>query len=310
MISNFADNSVLDRVLKFNYISEAGLDNLGVSRDAYQSFWDTFLEFSAKGENERVPLLRPDYDDRVWHSIGRILLKGYLDLGYWPLSLSRVYVTAMTLGESHVQPQQLIDGLFDFLSDHYKQICECILTNETLDKDSLLEFLEMSNCKGEFAKGRQLLLQISHNVLIQESHYALERMSSIFAQKEPIFQNAADITNMYALKAPTIPKVIKLLQFVEPISIAERTTQQYLRDYVRSLNPQTLKAFLKFCTGSSVICVDGIKVMYFKEYGFKQHVMARTCTCLLQVPSTYMSYPMFRAEFNKILNASEGFDFA
>ena len=36
---------------------------------------------------------------------------------------------------------------------------------------------------------------------------------------------------------------------------------------------------------------------------FERRPVGRTCTCMLQLPSTYDNYPDFRADFNLILSS-------
>ncbi|KAI0220948.1 hypothetical protein LSAT2_027601 [Lamellibrachia satsuma] len=85
MIVMFTDPSILDAPIKVRFKDEAGADADGLSLDAYSAFWKEFFLTSACGEDERVPPIFPDYGRDEWEDVGRILLKGYLDTGGYPL---------------------------------------------------------------------------------------------------------------------------------------------------------------------------------------------------------------------------------
>ncbi|KAL3043329.1 hypothetical protein OYC64_003239 [Pagothenia borchgrevinki] len=70
------------------------------------------------------------------------------------------------------------------------------------------------------------------------------------------------------------------------------------------LTKPKLKKILRFCTGSSVICVDRIGVCFNAETGLSRRPVAHTCGAILEVPCTYSSFPEFRMEFDNILSSN------
>ena len=57
----------------------------GVSPDVYTSFLEEAANSLPIGETERVPCVRLDLFNYEWETIGKILLKGYIDSGYLPV---------------------------------------------------------------------------------------------------------------------------------------------------------------------------------------------------------------------------------
>lgn len=82
----------------------------------------------------------------------------------------------------------------------------------------------------------------------------------------------------------------------------EQGALNHLLRYVRSADQRKLEAFLRFCTGSTVVCKDKIEVMFNGLCGLGRRPVAHTCGAVLELPYTYISYPEFRAEFDNILS--------
>ena len=68
-----------------------------------------------------------------------------------------------------------------------------------------------------------------------------------------------------------------------------------LKRFVKDLDSSKLKSFLRFITGSDVICVESITVLLTFLDGLKRRPVARTCGSVLELPSTYSSFPELRA---------------
>ena len=70
-----------------------------VSRDVYTSFWKEAANSLLIGKTERVPYGRHDLFKYGCEAIGKILLKGYIDAGYFPVVLSKAFVLYTLFGE-------------------------------------------------------------------------------------------------------------------------------------------------------------------------------------------------------------------
>ena len=63
-----------------------------VSRDVYSLFWVEVSDSYVIGTDQWVPFVRHDLYIPEWEAIGRILIKGYLDSGHFPIVLSYCFV--------------------------------------------------------------------------------------------------------------------------------------------------------------------------------------------------------------------------
>ncbi|XP_057315314.1 uncharacterized protein LOC130656470 isoform X2 [Hydractinia symbiolongicarpus] len=114
----------------------------GVSRDIYSSFWNEVYNAYLYGEQERVPQVRHDLYKQEWRAIGMIILKGYVDTGYFPISLSRAFLCFCLFGE--VPEELLISSFLKYLSsDESQLVTKAIGKNEELKKKP--EFPSMKN---------------------------------------------------------------------------------------------------------------------------------------------------------------------
>ena len=86
---------------------EAGVGS-GVSRDVYSLFWSEVCDSYMIGADERDPFVRHDLYTSEWEAVGMILMKGYLDFGYFPIFISYCFKHYCLYGE--VEENELIDG--------------------------------------------------------------------------------------------------------------------------------------------------------------------------------------------------------
>ncbi|XP_076830249.1 uncharacterized protein LOC143476133 [Brachyhypopomus gauderio] len=100
----------------------------------------------------------------------------------------------------------------------------------------------------------------------------------------------------------------KVAQILKPskefLNQHEQVVLNHLMRYVRSVDQRRLESFLRFCTGSNVMCKDKIEVTFNNLAGLSRRPVAHTCGAVLEVPCTYNSYPEFRMEFDNILSAN------
>ena len=58
-----------------------------------------------------------------------------------------------------------------------------------------------------------------------------------------------------------------------------------------------LKSFLRYVTGAGVLCVACISVQFSTLDGLARWLIAHTCGSVLELPSTYNTFPELREEF-------------
>ena len=107
-----------DSNIRFLIIDPQGNEEMGVGnevlRDVYTSFWKEAANSLLVREIERVPYVQHDLFKYEWEATGKILLKGYIDTGYFPVILSKAFVLYTLFGEDDVY--NLLSSLFLYLS--------------------------------------------------------------------------------------------------------------------------------------------------------------------------------------------------
>ncbi|KAK7904900.1 hypothetical protein WMY93_017507 [Mugilogobius chulae] len=307
MINQFKDPQILEYPLKFTYINEQGSDAAGISRDVYATFWTELLDHAAEGEELRVPLLTPKWQEEEWKSIARILVKGFKDHSYFPCRLAPVFAVTVIFGENEVSDDMLLKNLLLYISQSERDLINTALKEDLddEDKDELLETLDHLGVKTKPTKEnlQDILLKAAHKQLIQKPRYSAEKMAYIAS---PFFRNAfqcsQDMIQMYDDKIPTTRKFIKLLD-ASPTTQAESQSLRFLQQYIRGLDNSRLRKMLRFVTGSDVICVEKIEILFYSSrWAIGRRPVAHTCGPTLELPWTYTSYPELRVEMDGILS--------
>ncbi|XP_076866803.1 uncharacterized protein LOC143518217 [Brachyhypopomus gauderio] len=308
MLDIFMDPKVLDVTLRFEFVSEKAFDDDGVSREAYTAFWEEFLE-QCEGEEERVPRLRPDYSEKEWQAVGRLWAKGHVDHGIIPVRLSPVFVLACTQGIDSVDESLLMSSFVNYLSSAERACVEKALQGnmDEIDKEDLLDlFTRMgSHILPPEDNMQTAILTMAHKVLLQEPKFVIDCFSYIMTTLHCNLLTKESVLKLYESKQATNRKVAQILKpSKEFLNQHEQVVLNHLMRYVRSVDQRRLESFLRFCTGSNVMCKDKIEVTFNNLAGLSRRPVAHTCGAVLDVPCTYNSYPEFRMEFDNILSAN------
>ncbi len=111
----------------------------GIYHDAISCFWQEFYNTRTIGERERVPALRHDFQQNEWTPVARILVKGFLDLGYFPVMLSETFFAGVVFGESQIAQEVLLQSFKRYLAkDEEAVICQALGENDISE-----EFVEL-----------------------------------------------------------------------------------------------------------------------------------------------------------------------
>ena len=118
MVKEFKDPKIVNVTQKIILVNSRGEEEEGddfgrVFRDALSSFWAEFLKGHAVGESEIA--IRHNFSLQDWQSVGCILVKGYKDLNYFPLSLSKSFVIVAFFGEHVLPSEELMEGFFRYI---------------------------------------------------------------------------------------------------------------------------------------------------------------------------------------------------
>lgn len=288
---------------------EMGEDVKGIYRDVLACFWQEFYISCTLGERERVPAsLRHDFQCNEWTAVGRIIAKGYADLGYLPTMLSPAFITSVLFGEKEVCEETLLDSFYRYLAqDDEDVVREALKGREgegSTEYEELLDLLDRYGCRKlpTPQNVKELILELAHKELIQRPQYVADCWSVLLLKylKGSDLSTAKKVQERYIALQPTTRKVIGMIQ-AKPCNNSERSALDHLKRFIRGMDLTQLKSFLMFVTGADVLCVDTIDVDFTQLDGLQRRPIAHTCGCVLELPSTYDSYMELRAEFSNVL---------
>jgi hypothetical protein len=309
-LKHFSDPDILNKDIVTVFINERGKEEkgagTGVTRDAYSMLWQDVCDSLMVGEAERVPSIRHDYQRKEWEAMGRILLMGYRSCQYFPLLLSKTFVTYCLFGEDNINGNMLMESFKHFVSESERGVIDRCMSDEIdISGEELLDLLSAFDCKKSISKENLLatLNEIAHKELIQKPQYVAECWKIIIPDLIACFPTQVALDEFYARLHPTNAKVVASIS-VEATSEAERESLKHLKRYIKGLDASKLSKFLRFVTGSDIMLFDHIQVSFTTLEGNQRRPIAHTCNFLLELPSTYQSFPELRENFNAVLEAS------
>ena len=85
-------------------------------REILTCFWDQCYNSLMVGALEKVPSVRHDFQKLEWESIGRILVYGFNQVNFFPLFLSKAFVSILFFGEESLTDSLLLDSSKSYVS--------------------------------------------------------------------------------------------------------------------------------------------------------------------------------------------------
>ena len=314
MIDLFRDPLIMGQDIEIIVIDARGVEEVGrgvgVLRDVFSLFWKETYDSLFIGENERVPCVRHDYQREEWVAVGRILVKGYLTCQYLPVLLSQMFLACLFWGESAVSSYMLTQSFRNYISaDEKRVIDQCLAGDMQWDDkdemDQLLEVLSNYDCRSKVNSENivHIIEEIAHKELLQKPQYIADCWKEIVCTLLPSFPDLTALSTRYELLIPSTSKLLSCLQ-ANPESDGERDSLKFLKRYIKGLDtPQKLSKFVRFISGSELMLFDAIQVHFTNLAGLGRRPIAHTCNTLLELSSTYQSYPELREEFSAILTS-------
>ncbi len=316
MIDAFQSTDILDEEIKITMVDqhgngEMGEDICGIFREAISSFWKEFYLTCTLGERERIPVLRHDFKEQQWMAVARIMVKGFTDLGYFPLLLSKAFLIDIFHEERKVPSATIISSFCQYVAKDEEDVIKDAMSPETsslIDNEELLKILSRFDCRKvpNPSNIKTLLTEVAHKELIQKLRYITDSWVPIIRKglADTKLGTIEGLTAEFELKQPSTRKVIALLRS-ETTTPAERQTFAYLKQLIRGMDNAQLGTFLMFTTGTDIICIDAIHVQYTTLTGFARRPVAHICGCISELPLTYDTYAEFRGEISNVLAAGK-----
>ena len=283
-----------------------------MTRDAYCLFWNEIKDSHFMGSRERVPSIRHELFEDEWLSIGKILLKGFLDCQYLPLFISQAFLTFCFFGS--VEDTMLIESFKNYLCRDEQEVVEnlvkCGIENQAIEPDEdTMNFLDNFKCNTLPNSGNveSIVAELARQELLQKPHLMISAWRKAFQSTLSIIgiENPIELAKLYEQRLPTAKKLLSII-ISEPKNAAERDADAHFKRYVKGLEQEDLKKLLTFITGSDQITVNTIRISFVNHYNseFSRVPVAHTCAPLLELPSTYRSFCELRQEFSAIIRQS------
>lgn len=269
-------------------------------------FWGKFYLSRTSGTTFKVPTLHHAYKEREWEAVARIVAFGW-KYKYLPVQLAPPFLLEAFSIHPSTSTCSLMEAFFNYISSNEKDaLTESLNDFHKADFDELLTILGSHSCttlptEQNLAK---LLDEIAHKELVQEPAFIIKCW-------KPILKS---ITARDSLTAEVLGKILtdlkpkaryltKCIHFPHDMSQSERTTSLHLLRFVREMDVQEIGLFLRFCTGSDLFLSKTIQVTFTNMSDFERRPVAHTCSCALELASTYASFAEFRTEFLTVLKS-------
>ena len=292
-------------------VKEEGIGN-GVARDIYSSFWIDATDSYFIGEKERVPFVRHDLFKNEWKAISHILMKGYYDVGYFPVMISKASLVYSIYGEVD---EEIVDSFLNYICEDERETVQNVLAidaKETIfESEDFLDIFHRFKCRSKVTKfsARNIITELAKQELIQKPRLMTHSWANNFKYfKQEDFQSMLNITKFYEKIFATTKRITGLIE-AKPSNESEKDSLGYLKQYTRGLDQLLLKKFLNFVSESDLVTFTKINVSFTVHVNeFQRRPIVHTCGPLIEVPSTYKNFCELR--FSNILSHSRfGMDF-
>ena len=115
----------------------------------------------------------------------------------------------------------------------------------------------------------------------------------------------SEFFSLYKALDATSERVLDFIEEPSAMNSAEKRIFSYLITFVSISRQDDFRLFLLFVTGSSVLLGESIRVSFNNTEGLARSPTAKTCSCTIELPLFYSTYPEFEQELSKVLS-SEG----
>ncbi|KAK3593205.1 hypothetical protein CHS0354_002732 [Potamilus streckersoni] len=262
-------------------------------------FWDEAFRLFFKGDDEKVPILDPDFPDDIYLLLGRILAHGLILSNYWPMSFPSACASYI-LSDS-CSDKLLLTSLYKLMKESEKAVLETAL-DEVKTSGSLS--LRTEICMKVFTRSygcrsipnavniESFILSVAKNVLVYQIFWPLVQIrDGIMRHSEDIFDNIEedDVLSMYQALFPQLPAIIEKITYLfsnqTEISEKEKAVKACFEQYLFTLNRKELLSLLVKWTGYDCLCKGDLYVKFRGENETHSPVFQTHLSTLI-LPST------------------------
>ena len=283
---------------------EMAIDNGGVQRDMFSSFWEVSYEQLFEGATLITPMVHPQMDLSVFPIIGQILSHGYLTTGILPVHVALPTLVCMLLGPTaSVSKELLPETILDFVSAEERKVIKRALayTNSTYPKDLQDDLEDILTAYGVRILPKpstlpSIIEQVAYYQFINKPAAAIALINSGIPEMHRNFWKGKSPDYIVELHKHLTVTPVKMLQFLQLPDTRTPQQQQvcnYLCTMIGNLSKDKLHLLMRFISGSCVCTTNKIVVAFNGLQGFGRRPMAYTCDFVLQLPTAYVNYDDF-----------------
>ncbi len=295
------------------YKDEIGFDLGGVTRDMYSAFFSEAYVHIFDGTRLLYPATHASVDMGTFSLLGAIISHAYLIAGVFPDRIAFPCLVAILLGPgAAVTDSHLQDYFVGCLSAHESHVLRKALqfSSQKYEPGMQTELASILGCYGcrvlpQPSNLKQLIVQASRYTFSIKPAAAIQLMNAGISVKHRPFWMHMSVGRFHAVYSSLSASPSKVLDLlIEPTihNNAQEEVWLYLRRFVGNMTVEEVCTFLRFVTGSFVISVPAIKVTYNTSDGLGRRPIGRTCSAVLEISSTYNSFPEFSKEFAAVLS--------
>lgn len=313
----------LDEILKeypfkFEFANEKGADFGGITRDVYSAFYTEMYSKLFDGTTLVTPAVHPGMDLSLFPVLGAIISHAYLVSGVLPVQIAYPCLAGILCKQSKLPDEILLSTFVESLSVHDRSVVLKALqqgqdglpsfSSDVLsDLQHILSFYQNREVAHP-ATLKRLLLRIAHFEFGTKPAAGIQAIRlGIPELHKPFWDavSASDFYSIYGASAVTTAKVLKMIGDVDTVNLNEERVFSYLRQYIGNMRLDELRDFLRFVTGCSVCTAAGITVNFNALEGFARRPVVHTCSCTLELSTTYENYMEFASDFDTIIKNQE-----
>ena len=313
----FEEDGILNEYpLRIKFNNEKAFDCGGVCRDMFSAYWEEAYSQFFDGSALLTPVLHPGVDMSVLPSLGTVLSHGYLVCGFIPTRIAFPVLASIFLGSEVKIPKRiLIESFAECLSSIEAGVVKNALISTDKDfspetKANLISILSQYGCRVCPTPGT-LLLQLANTAHFefQIKPLAVSRtIANGIPLDEKAFWESYSVEQLYSLYFALNATPQRILSVIEEPEVENESQARvfiYLKKFIGNMKSEELRRFLRFVTGTSVLLPEGIIICFNSNSGLMRRPIVHTCSCSLELPTTYVSYLDFEHEFHTILSSDD-----
>ena len=156
-----------------------------------------------------------------------------------------------------------------------------------------------------------------HVAIMARTHFVYKPMSILMWMRNGIGKNITvlqnrlskeEIKKLYKVLLPSKQKVLAKITYPENLRPEQSRVLSYLRNFVGTLDDNLLDKFVRFVTGSCAAPQSPIQIDFNSTVGIRRAPSSSTCSSILHLSTTYLSYAEFKKEFTIVLTEDTSFE--